>query len=733
MDLNHLNANQAKAVTTTDGPVLVIAGAGTGKTSVLTQRIAYLISEVGVQPNRILGFTFTNKAAEEMKTRIEKVVPNSNAQWIRTYHSTCMLILREDIDKLGRSKNFSIIDDDDQLSLVKQIMKDKQLQTKVMAKKFVHIIGEIKLNDVDFSEHNYFELSRLFELPSDLDARVAHTIYDTYNQRLAAANQLDFEDLINYVHRLFKDNIEVRRKWQQRFDYVLIDEFQDTNLKQFEIIKWIVNPEHNNVFAVGDPNQTIYTWRGAYPEIFDEYVDFYKGTQIINLYQNYRSTAEILLSANNLIRNNRNNFKNELIAMNPYSADVNVFIGSYKDDEAEFICSTINDFIRQGKKYTDILILYRANYCSKLIEEKLITNQIPYVIFGSVNFYQRKEIKDIISYLKMVYKPDDLSAMRIINVPKRSIGIDTVNTVSQWATNRNLTFIQGLYEIEECNDISDAAKKKIKGFLNDIANLKTAVEQTGFAGAIATIIQQTKYIEYLEATESEIEDRKENIDELSRSIITFLDRNPSGTPIDFINEINLYTSAEKTRVKDTPSVHLMTVHMAKGKEYDTVFIFNFNEGVMPSSQALLDPHGIEEERRIAYVAMTRAINNLIITATRDNSWSTSRYRSFEPSRFLKEIKNYKMAYRKFKTISNQDLEWFNSRDEKFNESTPKIDLDEIYTNNYQFKVGDIVVHTVFGSGIVIGVNGSMIDIMFKKPHGKKTLLSTHKALKRVVS
>ncbi len=733
MDLSKLNENQKLAVTTTQGPVLVIAGAGTGKTSVLTHRIVYLISEIGVDPNRILAITFTNKAADEMRSRINKMIAHCNAQWIRTYHSACVQILKEDIDKLelGWTTNFSIIDDDDQVSLVKQIMKDLKLQTKVQAKKFVKIIGEIKLDDISFDDFSLYDLAQKFEVPSEMDVQAAQSIFKAYQLRLKAADQLDFSDLINFVHLLLSTKEDVRKKWQERFDYVLVDEFQDTNLKQFDIVKFLVTGQ-NNVFAVGDPNQTIYTWRGAYPEIFDDYVEQFKGTKQINLYMNYRSTSEILHAANNLINNNISNFKNELVPMNPFNSEVNVYIGDYLDEEANFICSTINSFIKQGKKYSDILILYRANYCSKSIEEKLMQNQIPYIVYGSVNFYSRKEIKDLISYLKMIYKPDDISAMRIINVPRRAIGIDSVNNISAWANKHGISFVNALYQIEEVDTISDSTKQKVKGFLSDLFYLKKIITNQGIGSAISTLVKELKYIEYLETSETEIEDRKENIDELNRALLEFLRKNPHGTIIDYINEINLYTSAEKTRVDNSQVVQLMTVHMAKGKEFDTVFIYDFNEGVIPSPNAILDRHGLEEERRIAYVAMTRAINNLIITCTRDTGYGYGRYRNYAPSRFLKEIKAYQMAYRTTRKISDKDLEWYDSRVDR-TPFAPEVDLSKVYTNKEQFKVGDVIVHTTFGSGIVTKVEGTMIEVIFKKPFGKKTIVASHNAIKRVVS
>lgn len=732
MDLSDLNKNQLEAVQATQGPLLVIAGAGTGKTTVLTKRIAYLISELGINPNRILAFTFTNKAAEEMRDRINRIIPHSNARWIKTYHSTCLSILKEDIEQLnlGWTNQFSIIDDDDQVSLVKTIIKDHKVQTKVRAKKFVSIIGQIKLNDINFNEHSIYDLIKMFELPDQYEVVNVKTIYQKYQQRLQAGNQLDFSDLINFVHRLFTTNEAVRLKWKERFDYILIDEFQDTNLKQFEIIKCLAN-DQNNVFAVGDPNQTIYTWRGAYPEIFDDYFQHFKGTKVIKLDLNYRSTAEILKAANNLIVYNRNNFQNTLIPMNRLTSPVNVYIADYLEEEANFVCRTIVDFVKNyGKKYDDILILYRANYCSKSLEEKLIVNQIPYVIFGTVNFYQRKEIKDLVSYLKMIYHPDDMAAMRIINVPRRAIGIETVNEISAWAARHNKSFVNAIYEIEDV-DVSDAAKAKVKKFLQLIDRLKLRVESEGFAKAISIIMEELQYKQYLEETETEVVDRLDNIKELEDGINVFLSKHPNGTIIDYLNEISLYTTAEKTRKINEPCVHVMTVHMAKGKEYDTVFVYNFDEGIIPSPSALLEKYGLEEERRIAYVAMTRAINNLIVTCTKDTPWSY-RGRAIAPSRFLEEIHYYNEAQSRTKKISDKDIDWYDSR-MKTHPFKPDIDLSKVYTNTYQFKVGDIVVHTVFGSGVVTAVNGSLVDIVFKRPYGKKTIVASHNALKRVKS
>lgn len=735
MDLSKLNNEQQKAVTTTDGPVLVIAGAGTGKTSVLTHRITYLLESLSADPSRILALTFTNKAAEEMKTRINKMIKTVNLPWIRTYHSTCLKILKEDIDKLGWNNNFSIIDEEDQLSLVKSIIKNHELKLKTNHKKIVRCIGEIKLNDLNTSGLSFNDIAKHLELLDETEAKSVMSIFDTYNKQLKLSNQLDFSDLINFVNILFKKNEEVRKKWEKKFDYILIDEFQDTSYKQFEIIKAIVGV-NNNIFAVGDPNQTIYTWRGAYPEIFDDFYRQFKNTQIIKLAHNYRSPQDILKAANQLIVNNENNFKNELIPIITSKAKVKIFKADYIEQEANFVCSTINKLVKNNQfSYQQILILYRANYCTRSLEEKLVSHQIPYVIFGSINFYQRKEIKDLLSYLKLLYKPDDLAAMRIINVPHRAIGINTIDKINKWATENNITFVDALNRLEDEPSINKATKTKIYTFLQQIKTLKQTIEQKGWEHAISSIVEHFKYIDWLKQNEIDVEDRIQNIDELTKAMLNYKLENPNSTPIDFINEVNLYTSAEKTKLSSKPCVYLMTVHMAKGKEHDVVFIYNFNEGVIPSPNATIDQTGIEEERRIAYVAMTRAKKELYITCTKNNMFGYSKFfQRISPSRFLNEIHTYEEVYQNVSSTSNKDLDWYDSKQDNINSLQPQpIDLSKIYTNNYQYKIGDVVVHTTFGSGVVVNVQDDTIDVIFKPPYRKKTLSAKHNALKRVIS
>lgn len=731
IDLSRLNKSQHESVLATEGPVLVIAGAGTGKTSVLTTRIAYIIDHLGVDQNRILAFTFTNKAAEEMNYRIGKMLQGINLSWIGTYHATCLRILKHDIKHLGWDTGFSIVDEDDKLLIIKNIVKENDLMlNKITIKKIVQIVSLIKSNDINVKDNNISNLMELFEIK---DVRTCHDIvfiYNNYNKWLKKINSLDFDDLINLTHKLLKNFAEVRTKWQKKFDYILIDEFQDTNLKQFEIINFLVNPEQKNVFAVGDPNQTIYTWRGAYPEIIEDFVETYGVKNVFKLYENYRSTKKILVAANNLIIKNRQKYRNDLIPHNPNEYDVNVYIGEYRDDESSYVAKEIKRLHDVEKlDYSKMTILYRANYVSRAIEESLISNEIPYIIYGSVQFYQRKEIKDLISYIKTIYQPDDVSLIRIINTPRRKISDDTVNAILKWANEKSVSFIEALKRVNEISSLTELVKVRINNFMSFINELSNKVKQLEFSKVIDCIMDEIKYVEYLQATEVNVSTRLENINELKKSIDQFCQSNIEPNPIDFLNKISLYSSFDSTKENPFDNVKLMTVHMAKGLEFDTTFIYSFNEGIFPNERSIIEGN-LEEERRIAYVAITRAINRLYITATKDSESSSYSYTNYQPSRFINEIhwNNLKQVKKEIKSLNNRDLGWFDSKKPK-----PFLQDKDIYTNTEKFHVGDIVVHTTFGSGVVIGLKDCMVDIMFKAPYGKKTILSTHFSLKRLVS
>lgn len=727
MDFEGLNLNQMKAVQTIRGPVLVIAGAGTGKTHVLTQRIANLVSNHFVNPSRILAITFSNKATEEMKNRLNNSFPGISFNWVNTYHALCLKILKQEIEVLDYSRDFVIVDGEDQLNITKKIIEDHNLSLPLFLspKKILEVIELIKLTDVDVSK-GYSELYNKTNIVDANQIDLVLKVYFYYCDYLKKNNMLDFNDLINFVCQIFERYPTIVKKWQNKFDYVLVDEFQDTNYKQFLIIKWLTNEKTNNIFVVGDPHQTIYTWRGAYPKIFDDFVTWQKKYQLVNLERNYRSTQKIINAANSLIAHNHETFENPLVAVNPHNYDVKCFVGHSYDDESSFVVKTIIDLNKTGIKYSDIAVLYRANFSSRKIEETLIMNQIPYIVYGDVPFYQRMEIKDLLSYFKAIFRFDDLSLLRIINVPKRAIGEETVKKIQEWARKNNSTFYSALTNYDKIEQLSKATKANVCDFLNLLAAIKKEIEQTAYDKWIDIVIEKTHYKKYLESFGEDFESRWDNIIELKNSLSAYFTKNPKVTVLDWINELSLLTSNDKMRASKVPSVQLMTIHAAKGKEYNAVFLVNFNENYLPSSKAIMAGiEAIKEERRIAYVGMTRAINYLYITCSNLNFGRNE----IVPSRFLEEIgkNNYQRVFRKYKSTYRSNNDFFNSKVNSFSENK----FVNNFTNTYKFNVGDIVVHTVFGMGTIIDKNGDLLDILFKKPYGRKTIIATHKALKWV--
>lgn len=727
MDFKSLNLNQKKAVETIKGPVLVIAGAGTGKTHVLTQRIANLVSNHFVNPSRILAITFSNKATEEMKNRLNNSFPGIAFNWVNTYHALCLKILKQEIEVLGYKKDFVIVDGEDQLNIIKKVIENHNLSLPLFLspRKILEIIELIKLTDIDISK-GYGEL---YNKTNIVDANQIDLILKVncyYLDYLKKNNMLDFNDLINFTCQIFERYPDIVKKWQNKFDYVLVDEFQDTNYKQFLIIKWLTNEQTNNIFAVGDPCQTIYTWIGAYSKIFDDFVAWQKQYQLVNLEKNYRSTQKIINAANSLIACNHETFENPLVAVNQHNYDVKCFVGHSYDDESSFVVKTIIELNKAGTKYSDIAVLYRANFSSRKIEETLIVNQIPYIVYGDVPFYQRMEIKDLLSYFKAIFRFDDLSLMRIINVPKRAIGDETVNKIQEWAKKDDLTFYLALTNYEKINQLSKSAKTKISSFLGLLHDIKKEIDQTTHDKWIDVVIQKTQYKKYLESFGEDFENRWDNIMELKNSLSVYFAKNPKASVLDWINELSLLTSNDKMKISKVPSVQLMTIHAAKGKEYNTVFLVNFNENYLPSSKSIVaGVEAIKEERRIAYVGMTRAIDHLYITCS---NLSFGR-NEIVPSRFLDEIgkKNYQRVFREYKSAYRSNDDFFDSKNNSFGENK----VVNNFTNTYKFNVGDIVIHTAFGMGTIIDKNGDLLDILFKKPFGRKTIIATHKALKWV--
>lgn len=727
LDLSFLNANQKSAVLADEGPILVIAGAGTGKTSVLTTRIIYLIEKMSIAPNRILAFTFTNKAAQEMNNRILKMVDGTFLKWIGTYHSTCLKILKEEYKAANLQSNFNIIDEADKIIIIKNIVKEGGIDPKkVVPKKYVQVISSIKNNDLNINTMDQISFMKKFALADLHSIGYIKYVYKKYVQWLKQINALDFDDLINFTYKVLDEKLEIREKWQNKFDYVLVDEFQDTNYRQFELIKFLVKSPKNNVFAVGDPNQTIYTWRGAYNEVFNDYMSAYKKVKIYKLNQNYRSTEKIILAANSLITNNPNSFENSLVANNKNTQDVKLFVGSSIEEEANFVVREIRKLIEEKENdYKDIVILYRANYVSRTIEESLIHESIPYIIYGGIQFYQRMEIKDIISYLKAIFLNDDASILRIINTPKRRISEQTIEAIVAWSFKNNISFHEALNQLDKINELSTSAKSSLLLYNDLISNLKQTLTKTALFDYVDEIIKATNYLEYLKSIDLSYESRIENIEEFKNSIISYCTKNVEPNILDYLNEISLYTVSDSVETKMN-QIKLMTIHMAKGLEFETVFVYNFSEGIFPGDKIVTELE-MQEERRVAYVAITRAINRLYLTTNESNSIYS--FRKTAPSRFISEInkRNYKLIEREIITLSDKDLDWFNSKTKK------TIDLDKIFSKEKpNYVVGEVLVHTTFGKGVIININGEFIDIVFQAPFGKKTLISSHNSIKRAI-
>lgn len=721
LDLKNLNPNQLKAVTSPDGPVVVIAGAGTGKTKVLTTRIAYLIEHHIYDPSRILAITFTNKAANEMKYRISKLVSNYYLPWVGTYHSICLKILKQDIGNLNKSTNFGVIDDEDQMSVIKEIYRIANITNSVCSsvkpKKALEVISLIKTNGININSYeegtNFLSNLGMFTLDA---YKCIKLVFNEYQRKLELNNLLDFDDLLIYTEILLTKFGIIREKWQNYFQYILVDEFQDTNTIQFNILKKLINPKTQNIFIVGDPDQSIYQWRGAYEHVFRDFRNAYPNAQLIILDTNYRSTKSILSGSNALIANNLDRIKKDLQTENPSGEKIYVYEGDSKAQEGLFIAKKILALTKNNKySFSDIAILYRANYLSRFIEEQLINNNIPYVIFGGIKFYQRKEIKDLLAYLKLMVNDDEVSIKRIINIPRRNIGGMTVDKIEKYCQTNNINF----YDALKLTD-TDWNWKSVNEFYKLIEQLRSQCKGLSVSQSLQLIIKTINYEEYLKSLD--LEDKQENVNELINTISKYEEEHEKASISSYLQEISLYTDTSEQKVDIGNFVTLMTVHVAKGSEYKIVFLAAFNQDVFPSPKA----ENISEERRIAYVAMTRAKEQLYITYAHSGGGFAVTNIAHPESIFLHEIgkNNYEKIQEEFVSISKADLNWYNSKE--------AINYDNQYeTKPINFNIGDVLTHTTFGSGVVIGIDGDILTIAFKAPWGVKSIIKSHKALKRM--
>lgn len=734
LSLQNLNDKQLEAVKTTEGPVLVVAGAGSGKTKVLATRIAYLIDGIGCPDRNILAITFTNLACREMKSRVFSILNRPCNAQILTYHGLCLRILREDISVYGMDKNFNIIDDEEQSEIIKQIYQDWRLRDefgkRCKIKMMLDFIRAIQ-SSCNCIERTFWDKN--IDIPDQVndlikrhilhngDDKYIKSIYLEYIKRKFKGNLLDYNDLITGAYKLLKYNPEIAKKWQQRFQYILVDEFQDTDYFQFQILQMLINNQEN-VFCVGDPDQTIYEWRGAYAEIFNDFLARFQNTKQIILDKNYRSTQNILDVANSLIKHNEKRIDKTLIAHNANGEKPIYYEGDSKNEEGRFVVNTIKELVKKGYAYKDIAILYRANFLSRFIEQALLYANIPYCIYGGVKFYQRKEIKDVLAYIRLIENPDDeLAIKRVINTPNRKIGDVTIDKIANYAFNKNISFAEALKTSSSSDPNVTWDKENVRSFVTLINSFKTLVKDLPLAEGVKKILEVIKYRDYLKTYDlNEETTRWQNIEELLTSITQYSldDEHPSYSS--FLQSISLYTdtTSDDFKNKDENAVSLMTIHFAKGTEYKVVFIVGMYEGTFPNNRC----EGNEEERRIAFVGFTRAKEHLYLCSSHGVSFNGSD----EPSSFISEINPSSIEKKKssLSSNSNADLSWFDSqKPQRFDNQYNNFSID--------FKVGDTIVHTVFGMGQIVEVDGDYIVVVFKKPYGKKTLNAHHKAIKRV--
>ncbi len=706
--LKNLNEEQKKAIQLIDGPVLVIAGAGSGKTRTLTHRIAYLIQEKKISPSNILAVTFTNKAANEMKKRIYDLLQSNNKQLplIGTFHSICVHILRKEIGKFGYQSSFNIFDDQDQLSLIKKIFKELEIDKNQVNPRGV--LSSISKAKNELLDRDYFERSA-----ESYYEKIVAKIYKRYQEELKKNNALDFDDLIMLTVKIFQENNAVLEKYQNLFRYIMIDEYQDTNHAQYLLVNLIAK-KHQNIFVVGDDFQSVYMWRGANIKNILSFEKDYPTAKIIKLEQNYRSTQIILDAANNIISNNVYQKKKKIWTEQKGGSLIKIYEAESEKDEAEFITNTIEKKIKnEGNKYSDFAVLYRTNAQSRVIEELFLKHSIPYRIVGGIKFYQRKEIKDVISYLRFIYDSNDFIALeRIINTPKRGLGEKTLEKWVLFARENNLSFVDaGLILKNNGVKINAGKIKMIAEFCNFVKKMKKLTKKKNLSNFIREVFTQSGYEKSLEKLGEDGETRKENIQELLSVADKYRDGSADEFLQFFLEEIALAADADKINQEQNVA-HLMTLHSAKGLEFPYVFIAGMEEGLLPHSRSLLSDSELEEERRLMYVGITRAEREAYLTYANMRIIFGSTQAN-PVSRFIDEIPK--------------------SLTEKIKKTNKILDESNFDKNYLKKKVifsdGERVAHPDFGEGIVIATDNDIITVAFKNK-GIKKISSKYTSLKK---
>ena len=693
MNLEGLNNEQLKAVKHNNGPLLILAGAGSGKTKVLTMRVANLINEYNVKPSEILAITFTNKAANEMKERIHNVL-GSVADNVRicTFHSFGLFILRREYEYIGYERNFTIIDSEDSLTLIKKILKELDKDANVYNPRAIRSkISGAKNELIDAKKYSLFANTE-FE-------KVVEEVYIKYEEKLRLGNSFDFDDLLIAPIKIFRENKEVLEKYQNTFKYILIDEYQDTNEAQYILTKMIAS-KYRNICVVGDPDQSIYSFRGSnYRNILNFEKD-YKEASIIVLEKNYRSTSNILNAANDIIKNNKNRKEKNLWTENGTGKKITYHRAENEKDEAYYVVKEIK---KLDCPLSDIAVLYRTNAQSRNIEEALLRENIPFKVVGSFYFYNRKEIKDLIAYLKVIYnEKDDINLLRIINVPKRKIGLKTIENLTNIASLKGISIydaIEGGKELEFKKLIEELKVEKDNLSLTELVEL--VLEKSGMKASL------------LEEKTMESEIRLENLEEFKSITRGFEEKYGVVSLEEFLSEISLVSDVEEYKNNDSV-VTLLTVHSAKGLEFKNVFIIGLEEGIFPHKNSFDSTQDMEEERRLCYVAVTRAKNNLwLINAKKRILYGTES--SNPESRFIKEIdENYLNIDETVKT----------SPSKIFNSSNM---IDDTIT----YTLGEKVKHAIYGIGVIVGIDDKILTIAFPYPHEIKKIMKGHKSITKL--
>ena len=735
-----LNDKQLLAVESDAQHLRVIAGAGSGKTRVLTYRISYLISQLDVAPWKILAITFTNKVANEMKNRVIKICPDSRKDLtIKTFHSFAAHFLRQEIHVLDYPTNFTILDEEDQTKIIKDIASNHGYKkSDPIVKKTINYIGSSKLKELYPEDikitHERFE-----------DEKLCLEFYEEYEQIKNRQFALDFDDLLLKTNEILERDPLIKAKWRNRIDHILIDEFQDTNNTEYKMIKHLLKPSAS-LYVVGDPDQTIYTWRGANQGIILDLKDDFDDLQTVILDQNYRSTQNILDSANKLIANNKYRVPKNLFTNNIKGHEIVVRGGEGTYSEADYVAReiiTLRDV--QHYKYSDIVILYRSNYLTLEFEKSLMAKKIPYVIYGGTKFYQRMEIKDVLAYFRLInnYK-DDISFERIINIPRRGIGETSVNLIKNNAIAHDLSiyeYVLSDYAKDEC------PVKAVNALKNMIARLNHTKEELKddteiFAKTLEDLISDIGYYDYLK-TQDEGDDRIENVKSLFDDLRHFLASNPDAKFEEYLQNVSLVSAQDD--IAEGDHVTLMTVHTAKGLEYPVVFVVKLNQGIFPSNRALEENgyNAMEEERRLAYVAFTRAKERLYLTFSRGYNYVVRS--DLVESQFIKEsgnlIVNRPTSFRGGYPQQQPKPSKYKYSFDDYKSKMDTVTFDDIPAQEPAFSqdvsndvtswaVGDIVIHEKFGRGVVKSLEGDNIIVVDFKEHGEKTLLGTHRMIKK---